>query len=254
MIDEKYAWIHQPAAHIRIPKALFYSPLYNWMHPESMIIYAALQDRLMLSLTRGGERYRDERGDVYVIFPQTEVMDRLHCGHDLAGMVMKELVQARLIRVERIGCGKPHRIYVLPVRITMTGKDHREASEQRAKAVPMQSYCPDLEAMKDRIGYSVLIRRYPQDLVERFVEVLYLSSTRRDSDVYQTENRMLYGYELRQMAKELREADADQIMYRLVSEGYTSLYTDFAFWDVIMEVCNQEMLCMESCDRDHTFA
>jgi hypothetical protein len=118
----------------------------------------------------------------------------------------------------------------------------------------MQSYCPDLEAMKDRIGYSVLIHRYPQDLVERFVEVLYLSSTQRDSEVYQTENRVLYGYELRRLAMELREADADQIMYRLVSEGYTPLYTDLAFMDVIMEVFKQGMLCMESCDRDHTFA
>jgi hypothetical protein len=53
---------------------------------------------------------------------------------------------------------------------------------------------------------------------------------------------------------ELREADADQIMYRLVSEGYTPLYTDLAFMDVIMEVFKQGMLCMESCDRDHTFA
>ena len=254
MFDEKYAWLHQPVAHIRIPKALFYDPLYNWMHPESMIIYAALQDRMMLSLTRGGAHYRDESGEVYVIFPQTEVMDRLHCGHDLAGVVMKELVQARLIRTERIGCGKPHRIYVLPVRITMAGKDHREASEQRTKAVPMQSYCPDLEAMKDRIGYPVLIHKYPQDLVERFVEVLHLSSMQRDSEVYQTENRVLYGYELRRLAKELREADADQIMYQLVIEGYTPLYTDLAFMDVIMKVFNQRRLCMESCDRDHTFA
>lgn len=254
MIDEKYAWIHQPVAHIRIPKALFYDPLYNWMHPESMIIYAALQDRMMLSLTRGGARYRDEREEVYVIFPQSEVMDRLHCGHDLAGVVMKELVQARLIRVERIGRGRPHRIYVLPVRTTMTGKDCTEASEQRAKAVAMQSYCPDLEEMKERIGYSVLIHRYPQDLVERFVEVLYLSLTQRDSEVYYTENRVLFGYELRRLAKELGEADADQIMCRLVNEGYTPIYTDLAFLDVIMEVFKQGRLCMESCDRDHTFA
>ena len=239
MFDEEYAWTHQPVAHIRIPKALFYDPLYNWMHPESMIIYGALQDRLMLSLTRGGERYRDESGKAYVIFPQTEVMDRLHCGHDLAGVVMKELVQAGLIRVERIGCGRPHRIYVLPVRTTMTGKDRKEVNEKRAKALPMQSYCPTLEAMKARIGYSMLIHRYPQDMVERFVEVLSFSLTQRDSAVYQTENRVLYGYELRRMAMELRENDADQIMYRLVSEGYTPLYTDLAFLNVMMEVFQQ---------------
>lgn len=252
MIDEKYAWIHQPVAYIRIPKALFYDPLYNWMHPESMIIYAALQDRMMLSLTRGGARYRDERGEVYVIFPQTEVMDRLHCGHDLAGAVMKELVRAGLIRVERIGCGKPHRIYVLPVRTIATGKDRKEASEKRAKPFPMQSYCPDLEAMKDRIGYSELIRKYPQDLVERFVEVLYLALTQRDGEVYQAENGALYGCELRRLAMELRGADADQIMYQLVIEGYTPLYGDLAFWEVIIWVLEQRRLCMESCESDHT--
>lgn len=106
-------WMHAKYPHIRIPKALFWDDTYCDMMPESKLLYGFLMDRSSLS-TKNRSRYTNEKGDITIIYSQTEVMDRLHCGHDKATKVIKQLADKGLITKRRIGCGRPYEIVVIP--------------------------------------------------------------------------------------------------------------------------------------------
>ncbi len=95
----------------RIPKALFTDPAFFSLSTDAKLLYGLMLDRIGLSVRSG---WVDEQDHVYIYYTQGEIMDQLHCGHNKAIRLLKELDQdIGLIRRRRQGLGKPDRIYVM---------------------------------------------------------------------------------------------------------------------------------------------
>ena len=114
----------------RIPKALFTDPAFFSLSTDAKLLYGLMLDRIGLSVRSG---WVDEQDHVYIYFTQGEIMDQLHCGHNKAIRLLKELDQdIGLIRRRRQGLGKPDRIYVMNF---TTGTDN-QLSENRTSDDP----------------------------------------------------------------------------------------------------------------------
>lgn len=73
------------------------------------LLYGLLLNRESLSRKNG---WTDGKGDVYLIFTQTEAMDKLGCSKQKAIKVFAELEQAELIYCKRQAKGKPNLIHM----------------------------------------------------------------------------------------------------------------------------------------------
>lgn len=109
----------------RIPKALFTDPAFLDLSTDAKLLYGLMLDRIGLSVRSG---WVDEQDHVYIYYTQGEIMDQLHCGHNKAIRLLKELDQdIGLIRRRRQGLGKPDRIYVM----NFTTSADNQISEKR---------------------------------------------------------------------------------------------------------------------------
>jgi len=75
----------------------------------AMIIYTLLLDRARLSEKNG---WKNEAGEVYVIYTVDGLAKALNKGETAVKKARKELSDAGLIRLEKLGLGKPSRTYV----------------------------------------------------------------------------------------------------------------------------------------------
>lgn len=114
MSPTDHQWLEEKFQFIRIPKALFREAK---LSPEGMLLYGLMLDRCSLSRVNG-KRWRNNSDEVFIIFPLSEICQRLRCGHDKATKIQRELVKAGLIRLTRPDCSKPYEIIVLPFRQT----------------------------------------------------------------------------------------------------------------------------------------
>lgn len=246
-ITDPLAWLHEPYAHIRIPKALFYSPRYNWMHPESKIIYGALLDRTQLSIARGGSMFQNENGLPYAIYPQTEVMDILHCGHDLATKIIEELVSAGLIRTRRIGCGKPYQIYVQPFDPFPRSKPVTPQSQFKSSDTPTDSqsspiypdalypYGEEEVQIKRSIQFDELVLLYPPALVERIIEVMLYTLWIPESMICFA-GKKWDTHTVQEQIRSIDYASAKHILTGLQVQHITEEYTDGYILNAILTI------------------
>lgn len=93
----------------KIPKALFTDARFQNLSLEAKILYGMFLDRLSLSKKNN---WKDERGQVYIIFTIETIMELFGCGNKKAGQLVAELVKVHLIEKKRQGLCKPTLIYV----------------------------------------------------------------------------------------------------------------------------------------------
>lgn len=96
---------------IRVPKELITEPLYRTLGSDGILLYSLILDRAQLS--KHNELFIDEHGEVFVYFTIDEICRTFGCSHDKSTALMRRLEQLKLIRIQRQGMGKPHKIYPL---------------------------------------------------------------------------------------------------------------------------------------------
>ena len=93
----------------RIPKALFTDARFKDLSAEAKILYGLMLDRTGLS-TRNG--WLDANGRVYIYFTLDDAIDMLGFGHNKVVRLFRELEEIGLIERKKQGQGRPARIYV----------------------------------------------------------------------------------------------------------------------------------------------
>lgn len=99
-------------SYIRLPKILFLDPYYKNLSVEAKVIYAAMLDRMSLSIR---ENWLDEQGRVYIYFTLETIYSYLDCKKDTALKILKELDNYKMIARRKQGFGLPTMIYVLKI-------------------------------------------------------------------------------------------------------------------------------------------
>jgi hypothetical protein len=93
----------------KLPKVLFTSDLYKTLTDTQRIAYAMLKDRFSLSEKN---EWFDDKGRIYFIFSQVELMDVFNCSKQKASDIKKALKNHNLIEVKKWGQGKADWIYL----------------------------------------------------------------------------------------------------------------------------------------------
>lgn len=93
----------------RIPKLLFTDEYFKGLSCEAKVLYGLMLDRMGLSVKNG---WVDEKGRVYIIFTQDDVMELLNCKSQKAAKLLGELYDIGLTEKKRQGQGKPNMIYI----------------------------------------------------------------------------------------------------------------------------------------------
>lgn len=108
--DYFYGQQAEQFAFYRIPKTLFSDKRFRGISTDAKLLYGILLDRMSLSLKN---KWLDDAGRVYIIFPLEEVMTALGCADNKATKLLRELEnKAGLIERKRRGLGKPSLIYL----------------------------------------------------------------------------------------------------------------------------------------------
>ena len=89
----------------KFPKPLLRMPISN----DAKLLYTLLSDRFQLSLKNG---VTDEEGYPCCYFPNRQICEALHCAHDKATRLLRELEQAGMIYRRKLGRGRADCIYV----------------------------------------------------------------------------------------------------------------------------------------------
>ena len=81
---------------------------------NAQMVYALLLGRSNISASeKNCDRWTDERGAVFVIYPIANLAEHLHRGLSTIKKSLLELEQAGLVERKRMGMGKPNHLYVL---------------------------------------------------------------------------------------------------------------------------------------------
>lgn len=91
--------------YLPMPRAILDWPL----SPTAMLLYGVLLDRSTLSQKNN---YVNQLGQVYVIYTQEHLAQRLHKSTRRISACLKELEEAGFIRRERLGFDSPSRIFL----------------------------------------------------------------------------------------------------------------------------------------------
>ena len=124
----------------QIPKGLFTNPIYKDMGIDAKVIYAFLKDRMSLSNRNG---WKDENGDIYLLFSQESIADILNCSVSTVSRAMRSLRQYDLIDVIRQGLNKPNKIYIRHIK-TCTGDLSGHVTDANQDKAPVQTNETDI--------------------------------------------------------------------------------------------------------------
>lgn len=96
--------------YISLPKFLLQTEL----SLNTQMVYALLLGRSNISASeKNCDRWTDERGAVFVIYPIANLAEHLHRGLSTIKKSLLELEQAGLVERKRMGMEKPNHLYVL---------------------------------------------------------------------------------------------------------------------------------------------
>jgi len=175
-----------------VPKVLL-SESYRDISAEAIVLYIALLDLSTLSEKNG---FTDERGTfVYCSIRQTQEL--LHCGHDKAGRVYRELETAGLVFREKQGLGKADRIYPQRARSRNRTSSPPESQNElygaledsvpesakpdtihtediKTECIYTQSIHLDgwVDQIKEQIDYPLLVDKYDPEQLEEIVSTM----------------------------------------------------------------------------------
>ena len=94
---------------IRIPKAMMTEEVFSPLSMQAKILYGMLLDRMGDAMKN---RWIDEDGKVYVIYPIAEIQKDMNISKGKSISCMKELEEIGLIEKKMFGQGKPNYLYV----------------------------------------------------------------------------------------------------------------------------------------------
>jgi hypothetical protein len=95
---------------LRIPKYMFQDPAFRKLSSAAKALYALLVERSVLSFSN---KWLDQNGRCYVIYPIAQIEEQLGCQTKKASSALTELAKIGLIRRQRSGYGSPYKITVL---------------------------------------------------------------------------------------------------------------------------------------------
>ena len=96
-------------AFVQIPKVLITDPRFRPLSIDAKLLYSIMLDRASLSTKNG---WIDDKGRVYIIYTQDQIMTDLQCGNQKAVRIVKELEKFGLVEKKKLGQGKPALVYV----------------------------------------------------------------------------------------------------------------------------------------------
>ena len=95
----------------RVPKELIKVDLFEKMSGDAKLLYAALLDRMNLSLKNG---WQDENGNAYIICTIDEIMDSIRCARQKAVKLLDELELAYAVTIHK-SQGSEYPAVVIPL-------------------------------------------------------------------------------------------------------------------------------------------
>ena len=118
-------------SYYQVPKELFANPLYkDHLGSDAKLLYSLLLNRLTLSMKN---RWIDETGNVYLIFPRKEAEEKLNLSDKTTKKAFDQLSECNLISEKRLGRTKSNRIYVGKINhISFDGDDNEAQSTEKS--------------------------------------------------------------------------------------------------------------------------
>jgi len=96
-------------AFIRIPRAMMTEEIFAPLSMQAKILYGMLLDRMSEAMKN---RWIDEEGKVYVIYPIAEIQKDMNISKGTSISCIKELEEIGLVEKKMFGQGKPNYLYV----------------------------------------------------------------------------------------------------------------------------------------------
>lgn len=118
--------------HIRIQKSLFTDNRYSHLTNKARIAYSLLLDRKKLSIQKGN--FVDSNGNVYVIYPQSELQEQLCCSLRTVISILSELSNCGLIYRQKQYSGSPDIIYVSDMGVQKCDTDVQKSDTDMKKS------------------------------------------------------------------------------------------------------------------------
>lgn len=228
-------WKSITGGFIKVPKVLFRDTRFKDLSPLAKLLYALLLDRVSLSASNG-DRWRNRKGEYYVIFTINEIAERLNCGRDKASRLLQELVDIGLIGRTRDKRSRAYQIVVFSAIIAEN--DAKEAS----KTIPANAAEIDFNntdsnnleyldthtntslqqlrykiEVQELVGYGALLDQIPQKYLDCIVDVIVQILCTRKNEI--SIGRQMWPVELvQQRMKQLNEMDIQYVYDRLLHE------------------------------------
>jgi len=89
----------------------------NAISCEARCLYSLLLNRFNLSINNTDNGWVNEKGEVYLVYTRKDIQDILGLCKETTIKVFKELKDLGLIEEERLGQGKPNRIYICEIEV-----------------------------------------------------------------------------------------------------------------------------------------
>ena len=247
-------WVSADYPHIRIPKLLF-DEQFQSLSPEAKLIYGAMMDRTSLSY-RNRDTFTNREKEIYIYFPQSEIMEIIGCGHDKAGKVLKELVEANLLKVRRRGIGRAYEIVLLPIDWRVLRKNRNEPSEKpmqdnekpedllsgntaRNNTEGSNSDTNDPEYylsrfVKSAIKYDELVAENDSAVVNRILEVM-VHTIGAESAFFLIHDQAIEAEIIKDELRFMKKGNVQFVIKKLKNSAYIGDHTDVYILNALME-------------------
>ena len=253
-IDGKF-WVSADYPHIRIPKRMLSDPQYGLLSPDAKMLYGAMMNRTSLS-HKNQDTFTNENKEVFIYFAQSEIMQLLGCGHDKASKVLRELVDANLVRVKRRGVGRPYEIVLQPVDWRMRQKKEKEQSEKPLRNSDKSDYalCGKVEdnnteysyyktndiedciqsRFRDEIEYDDLIRKYDSAVIDRIIEVV-MNTFRQETKSFLIRGEPVPAEWVKERLWKLKKENILYALRKIKNATYTTDHSDIFILNALYE-------------------
>lgn len=253
-IDGKL-WAVADYPHIRIPKRMLSDQEYHMLSPEALVTYAAMMDRTSLSKKNQG-KFTNSKNEIFIYYPQHEIMSLLGCGHDKAAKVLRELIDAKLIKVKRRGIGRPYEIVLMPIDWRPVRKNKKEQSEKSRQDSEKTDYslCGKADTndidinnfesnnsdyylrnfLKSKISYDELIHKYEPAVINRILDVA-VNTLSQEVETFQVGNNPVQADLVKEKLRNLRKEQILYVIRKIKNATYTTNHSDAFILNVLYE-------------------
>lgn len=252
-IDGKY-WVAADFSHLRIPKQLLEEIPYRSLSPEGKLLYGAMLDRTNLS-HKNRDKFTNREREIYIFYPQAEIMDLLGCGHDKASKVLDELEKMRLIKTRRRGIGRPYEIVLIPIDWrAQKNKNEQPEKPLRDSDKSDHSLCGKVDGnntdinnyesnnsdyylrnyLKHEIGYDELTRKHDPTVIDRILDVA-VNTLSQEVKTFQVRNNPVQADLVKEKLRNLRKEQILYVIRKIKNATYTTDHSDAFILNALYE-------------------